>query len=90
MTKTGRQLHGQMSDEKKTNDANQNTEDDMTHCPDCGTALEKCLIQQNYAIIICPNEECGYPFNQEENINNLVYVDDSDVLEAARQRLTKK
>ncbi|CAL9733040.1 hypothetical protein MOUN0_O12046 [Monosporozyma unispora] len=63
---------------------------DMTKCPDCGHVLQKCLIQQNYAMILCPNEECGYPFNQHENIEHMVYVDDNDVLEAAGQRLAKK
>lgn len=75
-----------------------NTDDNMkkkdnefiVKCPDCGELLQKCLIQQNYAMVICPNEKCGYPFNQQENIENLVYVDDSDVLEAARLRLSKK
>ncbi|CAL9738521.1 hypothetical protein MOSE0_N13278 [Monosporozyma servazzii] len=63
---------------------------DVTRCPECDHNLQKCLIQQNYAMIICPNEKCGYPFNQHENIEHMVYVDDNDVLEAARQRLANK
>ncbi|CCD25640.1 uncharacterized protein NDAI_0F03220 [Naumovozyma dairenensis CBS 421] len=58
-------------------------------CPECGTALQKCLIQQNYAFVMCPNDKCAYPFNQRENIQNLVYVDDGEVIDTATQRLSK-
>ena len=61
---------------------------DITHCPTCGAALQKFLIQQNYAIVMCPKEDCGYPFNQEKNIDNIAYVDEKDVLEVAQQRLS--
>lgn len=76
--------------DKKPKEKIQQDPYDMTKCPDCSHNLQKCLIQQNYAMIICPNEECGYPFNQHENIEHMVYVDDNDVLEAARQRLANK
>ncbi|KAK5780660.1 uncharacterized protein PWA37_003307 [Arxiozyma heterogenica] len=62
----------------------------LVKCPDCGDLLQKCLIQQNYAMVICPNEKCEYPFNQHEIADNLVYVDDNDILEVARLRLSKK
>lgn len=62
----------------------------LVKCPDCSELLQKCLIQLNYAMVICPNEKCGYPFNQHEIVDNLVYVDDNDILEVARLRLSKK
>ncbi|CAI4920826.1 CGH_3_HP_G0025570.mRNA.1.CDS.1 [Saccharomyces cerevisiae] len=34
--------------------------DSQVFCPDCNERLQKCLIQQNYAIIICPSLVCGY------------------------------
>lgn len=58
-------------------------------CPDCGENLKKCLIQQNYAMVICPNNQCGYPFNQNEALSNVVYVDESEVLAVAKKRLSK-
>lgn len=58
-------------------------------CPECGDFLQKCLIQQNYAMVICPNLRCGFPFNRTEALENIVYVDESEVLEVARHRLTK-
>lgn len=58
-------------------------------CPDCGENLKKCLIQQNYAMVICPNNQCGYPFNQNEVLSNVVYVDESEVLAVAKKRLSK-
>lgn len=58
-------------------------------CPDCGDFLTKCLIQQNYAMVLCPNLRCGYPFNQNETSENVVYVEESEVLEVAKQRLSK-
>lgn len=61
---------------------------EYTHCPSCGTALQKFLIQQNYALVMCPKENCGYPFNQENNIDNIAYVDEKDVLEVAQERLS--
>ncbi|CCC71092.1 hypothetical protein NCAS_0G02050 [Naumovozyma castellii] len=59
-------------------------------CPDCGSVLQKCLIQQNYAMVICPDEKCGYPFNQRRVQENLVYVDDSEVIPVAKQRLSDR
>lgn len=58
-------------------------------CPDCGDFLSKCMIQQNYALVICPNLGCGYPFNQNEVSDNVVYIEESEVLEVAKQRLSK-
>ncbi|QLQ82632.1 hypothetical protein HG537_0H03950 [Torulaspora globosa] len=58
-------------------------------CPQCGEFLQKCLIQQNYAMIICPSLQCAFPFNQNKAVDNIVYVDENEVLEVARQRLTK-
>lgn len=58
-------------------------------CPDCGENLKKCLIQQNYAMVICPNNKCEYPFNQNEVLSNVVYVDESEVLAVAKKRLSK-
>lgn len=58
-------------------------------CPQCGEFLQKCLIQQNYAMVICPSLQCAFPFNQNKPLDNLVYVDESEVLEVARQRLSK-
>ncbi|CCK70810.1 uncharacterized protein KNAG_0F01420 [Huiozyma naganishii CBS 8797] len=62
--------------------------EELTICPDCKTQLQKCLIQQNYAMVICPNEECAYPFNQGKNIDNMVYVKESEVLDVAKKRLS--
>lgn len=59
-------------------------------CPDCGNHLKKCLIQQNYAMVICPNLECGYPFNQSEVINHIVHINDKDIIEVAKDRLSNK
>ncbi|QLG74158.1 hypothetical protein HG535_0G00430 [Zygotorulaspora mrakii] len=59
-------------------------------CPDCTTNLKKCLIQQNYAVVICPNLDCGYPFNQTQAINNIVYVKEKEIIEVAKSRLADK
>lgn len=56
-------------------------------CPDCHSKLQKCLIQQNYAMVVCPNVDCGYPFTHNEVIDNLVYVDDNEIIEGAKERL---
>ncbi|AQZ12742.1 YNL162W-A [Zygosaccharomyces parabailii] len=61
-----------------------------TVCPDCGGPLQKCLIQQNYAIVICIKEDCGYPFNKKEVFDQLVYVDDQEILSVARKRLSQE
>lgn len=69
----------------KPEQANQVNPDE---CPDCQSKLQKCLIQQNYAMVICPNVQCGYPFNHNEVIDNLVYVDDNEIIEGAKKRLS--
>ncbi|AMD19398.1 HBR497Cp [Eremothecium sinecaudum] len=56
-------------------------------CPNCKETLQKCLIQQNYGIVICPNEECMYPFNEAEAIDQIVQVNDKEILQAAKMRL---
>ena len=58
-----------------------------TTCPECNSKLQKCLIQQNYAITICVNEKCQYPFRTNEVENNLSYISDKDILDAAKNRL---
>ncbi|GAV50787.1 hypothetical protein ZYGR_0Z02100 [Zygosaccharomyces rouxii] len=73
---------------KKTSPA-KNVVKNITNCPDCGGPLQKCLIQQNYAIVICTKEDCPYPFNQREVMDNLVYVYDSDIISVAKQRLSQ-
>lgn len=59
-------------------------------CPQCETALRKCLIQQNYSLLMCPNEKCSYPFNEREIIENLVYTKDGEILDAAKRRLEEE
>ncbi|KAM3165017.1 hypothetical protein ACU8KH_00776 [Lachancea thermotolerans] len=59
-------------------------------CPQCGEELKKCLIQQNYSLIICPNEGCSYPFNEREAIDNIVYTKDAEILNAAKRRLEEE
>ncbi|CAI4035951.1 hypothetical protein SMKI_14G1610 [Saccharomyces mikatae IFO 1815] len=66
------------------------TSNSQVYCPDCNEKLQKCLIQQNYAIIICPSLTCGYPFNQRDILDNLTYVDDNDVLKVAKKRLSTR
>lgn len=67
-----------------------NIVENITDCPDCNSPLQKCLIQQNYAIVICTKEDCPYPFNQRDVTGNLVYVYDSDIISVAKQRLSRK
>ncbi|EDO16389.1 hypothetical protein Kpol_1051p39 [Vanderwaltozyma polyspora DSM 70294] len=57
-------------------------------CPECNENLQKCLIQQNYSMVICPNPKCVYPFNQKENIEGMNFVEENEVLEFAKQRLS--
>lgn len=68
----------------------ESSSEDTRICPECKNMLHKCLIQQNYAMILCPNTECGYPFNQKENLENIIYVDGLEVLEVATKRLSKE
>ncbi|CAH00510.1 uncharacterized protein KLLA0_D07876g [Kluyveromyces lactis] len=56
-------------------------------CPQCQSNLQRCLIQQNYAVTICTNETCQYPFNSNEIINDLSFISDRDILRAAKSRL---
>lgn len=74
-------------EESVSNDTNKEPED-YSHCPICKTALQKFLIQQNYSLVMCPKDECNYPFNQEHNIDNIAYVDEKEILEVAQQRLS--
>lgn len=73
----------------RKNPLTKNVVKNITNCPDCGGPLQKCLIQQNYAIVICVEEHCTYPFNQREVMDNLVYVYDPDIISVARQRLSQ-
>ncbi|SCV05247.1 LANO_0H03290g1_1 [Lachancea nothofagi CBS 11611] len=59
-------------------------------CPQCGEELKKCLIQQNYSVVMCSNLNCSYPFNEREMLSNTVYTKDADILEAAKKRLRKE
>lgn len=61
--------------------------DEPLKCPLCNSLLRRCLIQQNYGITICINEGCQYPFNSEEVIDNLSFVSDKCILDAAKRRL---
>lgn len=58
-----------------------------TKCPQCGSELEKCLIQQNYSIIMCANTECSFPFNEDQVSKSIAYTDDKEILKAAKDRL---
>ncbi|CCH60531.1 hypothetical protein TBLA_0D00210 [Henningerozyma blattae CBS 6284] len=72
-----------------TNSEMKNTpQEDPTKCPLCYSSLQKCLIQQNYAMIICPNVQCGYPFTTSENIDHILYVHEDEVLSVAESRLS--
>ena len=75
---------------KESNDLaiSSGTQDQRLNCPECGSKLQKCLIQQNYAIVMCVNTQCSYPFNRTPVIDNLVYVRENDVLTVAKQRLS--
>lgn len=57
-------------------------------CPMCNTPLQKFLIQQNYSIVMCPKEDCEYPFNQEENFDNILYIDDKEIATVARHEFS--
>lgn len=57
-------------------------------CPLCNTPLQKFLIQQNYSIVMCPKEDCEYPFNQEENFDNILYIDDKEIGMVARHEFS--
>ncbi|SCU92477.1 LAFA_0F10858g1_1 [Lachancea sp. 'fantastica'] len=61
-----------------------------TRCPQCDSKLQKCLIQQNYSLVLCTNLNCGYPFNEREVMDNIVYTKDSQILDAAKRRLRKE
>ncbi|SCW04017.1 LAFE_0H04082g1_1 [Lachancea fermentati] len=56
-------------------------------CPQCGSDLKKCLIQQNYSLVMCPQTDCSYPFNDSEVTENIVYTEDKEILKAAKSRL---
>ncbi|CEP60991.1 uncharacterized protein LALA0_S02e04302g [Lachancea lanzarotensis] len=61
-----------------------------TKCPQCDGELQKCLIQQNYSLVLCTNLKCSYPFNEREVMDNIVYTKDSQILDAAKKRLRKE
>ncbi|KAL3232436.1 Uncharacterized protein RNJ44_04352 [Nakaseomyces bracarensis] len=53
-------------------------------CPRCGEKLYRYMIQMKHAVVMCSNEQCPYPFNEPQGVEgNLVYVDGTDLLEAA-------
>ncbi|SMN19822.1 similar to Saccharomyces cerevisiae YNL162W-A Putative protein of unknown function [Maudiozyma saulgeensis] len=76
------------SSEKNVPKEVKNVPEDYTHCPICKTPLQKFLIQQNYSLVMCPKEDCNYPFDQEQNIDNISYIDEKEMLEVAQQRLS--
>ncbi|CCE63700.1 hypothetical protein TPHA_0F02180 [Tetrapisispora phaffii CBS 4417] len=78
------------SDIQKENDLQTNDEQAILNCPQCDSFLQKCLIQQNYAMVLCPNRECLYPFNEVSSTDNLFYVEGSEMLNAATERLSTK
>ncbi|SCU87213.1 LADA_0E02674g1_1 [Lachancea dasiensis] len=59
-------------------------------CPQCGQDLRKCLIQQNYSLVMCTNLNCSYPFNERDALSNTVYTKDAEILEAAKKRLRQE
>lgn len=62
----------------------------VTKCPQCHSELRKCIIQQNFSIVICINEKCAYPFNEERVIDQLVPTTDKEIIEAAKSRLKEE
>ncbi|KAK9494132.1 hypothetical protein V1508DRAFT_460729 [Lipomyces doorenjongii] len=57
-------------------------------CPDCGQlTLRKCLIHENFAIILCVDKACGYPFAEDDIRIHIVPVTSRQILEAARRRM---
>ncbi|KAK9365399.1 hypothetical protein V1509DRAFT_642739 [Lipomyces kononenkoae] len=57
-------------------------------CPDCGQrTLRKCLIQEEFALILCVDKSCGYPFAQTNIMDYIVRVRTDEILEAARRRM---
>ncbi|SCU96726.1 LAME_0F17216g1_1 [Lachancea meyersii CBS 8951] len=61
-----------------------------TKCPQCDVELKKCLIQQNYSMVMCPNLACSYPFNERDALSSTVYTKDSEILDAAKKRLRQE
>ncbi|KAK9375554.1 uncharacterized protein V1513DRAFT_463689 [Lipomyces chichibuensis] len=57
-------------------------------CPDCGQlTLRKCLIHENFALILCVDKTCGYPFAEDDIREHIVRVTSRQTLEAARRRM---
>ncbi|KAK9236963.1 hypothetical protein V1525DRAFT_389015 [Lipomyces kononenkoae] len=57
-------------------------------CPDCGQrTLRKCLIHDEFALVLCVDKSCGYPFAQTNIREYIVRVPTSEILEAARRRM---
>ncbi|SCU80039.1 LAMI_0B00584g1_1 [Lachancea mirantina] len=56
-------------------------------CPQCDSELKRCLILQNYSMVICPNIQCEFPFNEHKTLDGIVYTEDKEILSFAKQRL---
>ena len=74
--------------ESESNDQSTEASSSNMECPNCKTPLQKFLIQQNYSIVMCPKEDCEYPFDQEENFDNILYIDDKEISTVARHEFS--
>ncbi|KAK9466730.1 hypothetical protein V1512DRAFT_247942 [Lipomyces arxii] len=59
-------------------------------CPDCKqSSLRRCLIQKKFAIVICIDKKCAYPFGNDDILKNILYVKEEEVLHNCRQHLLR-
>ncbi|KAK9451303.1 uncharacterized protein V1518DRAFT_408202 [Limtongia smithiae] len=58
-------------------------------CPECGKhTLRRCLIQEDFALLMCIDVSCVYPFGDQSMMrDNIVAVCQNEILEHARQRM---
>ncbi|KAK9387470.1 hypothetical protein V1515DRAFT_586258 [Lipomyces mesembrius] len=78
----GPSWHGQVRDDKEQLLTGEKP------CPDCGQlTLRKCLIHENFALVLCVDKACGYPFAEDDIREHIVRVTSRQTLEAARRRM---
>ncbi|KAH3901452.1 uncharacterized protein SCDLUD_002947 [Saccharomycodes ludwigii] len=64
--------------------------ENTTKCPNCKSDLVNCLINQNQSLVICPNQQCLYPFDQNRVDNEIFYVTNEELSKIVSEKVTMK
>ncbi|KAK9457337.1 hypothetical protein V1511DRAFT_514748 [Dipodascopsis uninucleata] len=77
-------------DSKKAIGLGTESEVENRACPECGKiTLARCMVQEEYAIVMCTDKKCVYPFGEQSLDQYIIHVSREDLLKSAMERMVR-